>query len=163
MFGQTGLFFGSIYYILKMYAILLQYPAFEGGFSFMFSWERAPCFLYLIQIFGSRERGLLHNGNHIARLVKSFHEILMRFLSYLIWSKKFAAFQFPSNWNNSFVTSKPPKFCGSPNIFFNKILFTFFFNSSKPVLTEKIFVDWPIGNLKCVCSYISREIRAGPV
>ena len=31
--------------------------------------------------------------------------------------------------------------------FFSKILLTFFFNSSKSVLTEKIFVDWPIRNL----------------
>ena len=27
---------------------------------------------------------------------------------------------------NSFVASEPPKFCGSPNIFFNQILFAFF-------------------------------------
>ena len=39
---------------------------------------------------------------------------------------------------NSFETSEPANFRGSPNIFFNEILF---FNSSKPVLTEKSFVD----------------------
>ena len=120
--GRPVCFFGSTENFWNFATVF----AFEGGFSFMFSWKRSPCFLYLIQIFGSRQRGLLHNGNHIARLVKSFHEILMRFFSYLIWSKNFAAFQFPSNWNNSFVASELPKFRGSPNIFLNRILFTFF-------------------------------------
>ena len=43
---------------------------------------------------------------------------------------------------NSLVASEPPKFRGSPNNFFNQICL-FFSNSSKPVLTEKFFVDWP--------------------
>ena len=32
-------------------------------------------------------------------------------------------------------------------VFDFEILFTFFFNSAKPVLNENIFVDWPIRNL----------------
>ena len=45
------------------------------------------------------------------------------------------------------MESEPSKFRGNPNIFFNQFLFLLFFNSSKPVLTEKNFVAWPIRNL----------------
>ena len=51
--------------------------------------------------------------------------------------------------SNKFVASKPPKFnfVDHQIFFLTNFFFTFFFNSSKPVLTEKIYVDWPIRNL----------------
>ena len=45
---------------------------------------------------------------------------------------------------NMFAGSEPPKYLVITKYRLNQILFTFFFNSSKPVLTEKFFVDWPI-------------------
>ena len=46
-----------------------------------------------------------------------------------------------------FMGSEPPKYLVITKYIFNQILFTFFFNFSKSVLTEKFFVDWPIRNL----------------
>ena len=39
-----------------------------------------------------------------------------------------------------FAGSEPPKYLVITNYLFNQILFTFFFNSSKPVLTEKFLL-----------------------
>ena len=57
-----------------------------------------------------------------------------------LWNSKLNIIQlvFTHSWDpnhQNFVITK---------YFFNQILFPFFFNSSKPVLTEDIFVDWPI-------------------
>ena len=48
---------------------------------------------------------------------------------------------------NSIMASKPPKFRDLRIHTFLTKFCLLFFNSSKPVLSEKIFVDWPIRNL----------------
>ena len=57
------------------------------------------------------------------------------------------------NYITSVMGSELPKFRELPNItLFNQILFTFF-NSSKPVLTEKFFDDWPMSYLFIILGY----------